>query len=73
MTATVAWSSPLTATVGWFSPLTAGPTATPGTEEAVVHPLSAVVHPLSAMAPSRSAESAAAVTASGRWGCTRSA
>jgi hypothetical protein len=30
----------------------------------------AVVHPLSAMAPSRSA---VAVTASGRWGCTRSA
>jgi hypothetical protein len=32
-----------------------------------------VVHPLSAMAQSRSAESAVAVTASGRWGCMRSA
>ena len=29
----------MTATVGRSSPLTAGPTATPGTEEAVVHPL----------------------------------
>ena len=55
--------SPMTATVGWSLQLTAGPTATPGTEEAGVHPLSA-------MAPSRSA---VAVTASARCGCMRSA
>jgi hypothetical protein len=54
--------SPMTATVGCVLAADGGADGDARDE--------AVVHPLSAMAPSRSA---VAVTASGRWGCTRSA